>query len=428
MKNKKLFVGIGSGAVQLGLWAYHAFLSNMDIVLVEVDREKINSIKKNKNSYWINIACFNKINPVKIGPVKIFNPEIPKERKEIVSFISMADEIVTAVPDVSIYETGGIAKLLGQGISKRKKNHPLTVYASENRIKAAYMLEKMVFPGRTPSYIFFSDTVIERMGGLQLNPGLIKKLDLNTITLQSKGALLVEDFDKIIIEKNTLSEKYGFQTGFKKFIHTDKIHIYEEQKLYGHNAVHLLLGVIARLKGYKFMSDYEDDVDFKCIGVDALRLETGGWFKKKYRKSGEQVVTDHGYENWVKQLCQRIINPFLFDSVDRVIRNLDHKLAWDDRIIGTMRNALETGIIPQRYALGAAGALLLSLQKEYDKKDITGKKALSHLTNIWGKGKRIDKKFSEDIIELIGNAFDVVRKWNTRESLYLYAKQTGYFN
>ena len=428
MKEKKIFVGIGSGAIQLGLWSYYAFLSGMEIVLVEVDREKVNSIRKNKNFYWINIAYFNKISSFKIGPVKIFNPQISEERKKILSFISKADEIVTAVPDISLYAKGGIAELIKQGLVLRNKDHPLVIYASENQIKAAQILEKMVFHDKTPSYIFFSDTVIERMGGLQLDPGLIKKLNLKTVTPQSEGALLVEDFDKIIIEKHALSRKYGFQTGFGKFISTDKIHIYEEQKLFGHNAVHLLLGVPAKLKGYKYMSDYAGDIDFEYIGVDALRLETGGWFKKKYKRTREKVVIKRGYEDWVEQLCRRIINPFLYDSVNRVIRNLERKLAWNGRIIGTMKNALKADIIPERYALGVAGALLLCLQKRFSKKSISENRAVFYLEEIWSKKNAVEKKNYEKITELAGKAFNIIEKWDRKKSLYLFAKQSGYFS
>lgn len=68
MENEKIFVCIGAGAIQLGLWAYYASLSGMKIILVEVDGEKIKNIKKNKNFYCINIAHFDRIENVRIGP------------------------------------------------------------------------------------------------------------------------------------------------------------------------------------------------------------------------------------------------------------------------------------------------------------------------------------------------------------------------
>ena len=50
-------------------------------------------------------------------------------------------------------------------------------------------------------------------------------------------------------------------------------------------------------------------------------------------------------------------NPYLRDRIQRVIRDTPRKLSWDDRLIGTMRLALDAGVTPRRFALGAAAAL-----------------------------------------------------------------------
>ena len=50
-------------------------------------------------------------------------------------------------------------------------------------------------------------------------------------------------------------------------------------------------------------------------------------------------------------------NPYLRDRIERVIRDTPRKLAWDDRLVGTMRVALDAGVTPHRFALGAAAAL-----------------------------------------------------------------------
>jgi len=410
---RKIFIGIGSGAVQLGLWSYYAFKAEMDVVLVEVDSKKVDAIRRNKNCYWINIAYLNKISFEKIGPVRIYNPKVEKEKDIILSCIEKASEITTAVPDVFLYKTGGISDLLKKGLKKRKKDNPLVIYASENRIQAARILEKLVFPKKTPSHIYFSDTVIERMGGVHFKQSFIKKLKLKTITLDSREALLVEDFDRIIIEENSM------KTCFKRFIKTGNIHIYEEQKLYGHNAVHFLLGVLAKLKGYTYMSEYSGDKDFKYIGIDALIEETGGWFKKRYKSSGEKIAQDKNYNTWAKKLCRRIINPFLYDTVERVIRDLERKLAWDNRIIGTMQNAIASGIVPKRYALGVAGALNLLFKG----KDINIDEKIK---KIWNNTGKADKKTTDKIVDLVSQAYQIILTWNRKTSLYEYILQKNY--
>jgi mannitol-1-phosphate/altronate dehydrogenase len=64
-----------------------------------------------------------------------------------------------------------------------------------------------------------------------------------------------------------------------------------------------------------------------------------------------------GYQAYADDLLERMTNPYLRDRIERVIRDTPRKLAWDDRLIGTMRLALDAGVTPWRFALGAAAAL-----------------------------------------------------------------------
>ncbi len=408
MKSKKIFVGIGAGAIQLGLWAYYASLCGAEIVLVEVDEEKIKNIKRNKNFYCINIAHFDRIENVRVGPVEIYNPSIKQEREKIIEAIKFANDITTALPSTSFYEKGGVAGLLREGLSEKRR--PVTIYASENQIGAGKMLERLAFPKNRPEFIQFSETVIERMGGPHFDKSLINELGLKKITPESKDALLVEDFDKIIIEKTSISKKYGYQSCFDKFFPVDNIMLYEELKFFGHNALHSLLGFIGKLKDYKFMSQYNGDSDLGYIGVDALANETGGWFRRKYENSDEEVARETGYKKWAEQLCRRIVNPFLYDLVDRIIRDPRRKLGWDDRIVGTMRNALAYGITPHRYALGVAAALY--------QPNLTRKKALSSLESVWGNN--VEEKLKTKLVNIIGDAFEIIREWKESREKSLY--------
>ena len=418
VKARLVMVGIGSGAIQLGLWSLYAAKSGMKIVLAEVDAGKVGAIRKNGNRYSINIAHYDRIEGVTVGPVEIYNPGIPSERRRIVAALSVANDIVTAVPAVSIYETGGVGNLLREGLSSRDPKRPAAVYASENQVGAARILEKLVFPEGRPACIRFLDTVIERMGGPHFDRAFIGKLGLKRLTRGSLEAFLVEDFDRIVVEAHRI--KGGFRSGFARFQAVREIGVYEERKLYGHNAVHSLLGFLGKMKGYRYMSQYGGDPDFGLVGVDALRYETGGWFKPKYAKSGEETATEAGYEVWVEGLCRRIVNPYLYDLVDRVARDPGRKLAWDDRLAGVMRNALAAGIVPRRYALGVAAGIILTGSKAETKRT-----ALSRLAGMWNKG---DRRTEGKLLTLVGTAHDAVRGWSGRGSLYAHLEKTRYFN
>jgi mannitol-1-phosphate 5-dehydrogenase len=70
----------------------------------------------------------------------------------------------------------------------------------------------------------------------------------------------------------------------------------------------------------------------------------------------DPLFTPAGWRAYAEDLLARMANPHLRDRVERVIRDPRRKLGWDDRLIGTMRLALEAGVTPGRFALGAAAA------------------------------------------------------------------------
>jgi mannitol-1-phosphate/altronate dehydrogenase len=47
-------------------------------------------------------------------------------------------------------------------------------------------------------------------------------------------------------------------------------------------------------------------------------------------------------------------NSFLKDAVARITRDLERKLSWEDRVIGTMRLIMKEGVTPENFAKGAA--------------------------------------------------------------------------
>jgi mannitol-1-phosphate 5-dehydrogenase len=376
------FVGIGSGAIQLGLWAYYAFRRGARVVLAEVDAKKVAAIRANRGRYSVNIAGERGIRTVRVGPVHILNPGVAADRALLVAELKRAADVVTAVPSTRLY-SAGVADLLREGLGRR---HGRTlVYASENEIGAARLLESTVFPaGGGPRTVRFADTVIERMGGPQEDRGRRRRLKLADVAPGLGHALLVEEFDSIVVEECGA----GFSRLFGGFHRARDIRLFEERKLYGHNAVHFMLGALGALKGYREMGEWARDPDLERLGYGALREETGRWFRRKYGRTGEKTATPAGYEAWVQQLMRRIVNPHLHDAVARVVRDPGRKLGWDDRIVGTMRRALAAGQDPWRYALGVAAALRLVVPA----RGFARGKALARLEALWGRDAKAGEK------------------------------------
>ena len=73
-----------------------------------------------------------------------------------------------------------------------------------------------------------------------------------------------------------------------------------------------------------------------------------------------------------------MLNPFLADSVNRICRDIDRKLGWNDRLIGTIRLCLSQGVACENFLEGARLACKIFF-KSNDNCEIRKK-----LLSLWG--------------------------------------------
>ncbi len=366
---KKVFVGFGFGAIQGGLFLYEAFRSgNFDrLVVAEVVPEVVESLRRAGGRYSLNVATLTGLEIHQIEGVEVFNPSVTADRVKLVAAVTEATELATALPSVDFFDKGdaSVAAILAEGLAQKLRNKnlpPCVLYAAENHNHAAEILEETVRKRLSVSdaaerhRVFqLLNTVIGKMRGVVTDPAEIVQEKLAAVTADSKRALLVEEFNRILITRITLPE---FRRGIAVFEEKADLLPFEEAKLYGHNAVHALIGYLANRKGYKFMSEAGDDKSLMKFAREAFLEESGRALISK-RGGLDSLLTPKGYQAYSDDLLERMVNPYLRDAVERVIRDPRRKLSWDDRFIGTMRLALDASITPQRFAMGAAAALEL---------------------------------------------------------------------
>jgi mannitol-1-phosphate/altronate dehydrogenase len=178
----------------------------------------------------------------------------------------------------------------------------------------------------------------------------------------------VEQFNRILVSRTRIA---GLTPGIKVFIEKDDLLPFEEAKLYGHNAIHSLLGFIGAVKGAKSMTELKDDKVIMQIGRDAFLMESGAALIKKYAHLEDELFTEAGFKDFADDLLERMTNPYLGDTIARVTRDVVRKLELDGRIFGTMQLAMEYGIEPKNMALGAVAGIAVLLQKanEYNVPD-----------------------------------------------------------
>ena len=375
MMAEHVFTGFGFGPIQGGLFAKEAFQSGnfTRIVVAEVDAELVDIVRANKGSYYVNIAKSDGVEKLRVENVDLLNPNDTIDRQSLLDVLAQSTEIVTSLPSVNFYESGevnSVVSLIAEGLNNSNAEATI-IYTAENNNRAAEILEKAVdkkIATLPQGKVQFLNTVIGKMSRVVTDPAEIIELKLKTIAPGLERAFLVEQFNRILVTRTRID---NFKPGIEVFIEKDDLLPFEEAKLYGHNAIHSLLGFIGAVKGAKSMTELKDDNVIMQIGRDAFLKESGVALIKKYAHLGDELFTEAGYKNFAVDLLERMTNLYLGDTIARVTRDIVRKLEIDGRIFGTMQLALEYGIEPKNIALGAMAGIALLLKKvqEYDMPD-----------------------------------------------------------
>ncbi|MCE5186873.1 MAG: hypothetical protein LLF76_12185 [Planctomycetaceae bacterium] len=355
-----IFTGFGFGPIQSGLFVAEAYASgNFDrIIIAEIDQKLVDAVRANNGRYAVNIASNDGIEIQYIKGVEIYNPMDATDRGRLLDALCCSTEICTSLPSVDFYRTrqNSVASLIAQGLQSSSAAATI-VYTAENNNHAAEILEENVRAESVSPFgpsVQFLNTVIGKMSQVVINNEEIIEKKLAPITPGIGRAFLVEKFNKILVTKNAITH---FKPGIEVFIEKEDLLPFEEAKLYGHNAIHALLAYLGSQKGYRKMSELENDPDIMQIARHAFIDESGAALIRKYAHLNEELFTPAGYQAYADDLLKRMTNPWLGDTVERAARDPHRKLSRNDRIFGTIQLAIDQGIEPLNCVKGALAAL-----------------------------------------------------------------------
>jgi mannitol-1-phosphate 5-dehydrogenase len=375
------------------------------MVVAEILPSLVSAVQKTDGEFCVNIAHQDHIETTCLDSVELVNPTLPRDRQILIDAISIADEIGTAVPSVNHYVSAGSASLhriLAEGISKKILigGPRAVIYSAENNNRAAEILKTKVNSllreheqSVLDSYVQFLNTVIGKMSQVIKNPEDIESRGLVRITPDLESAFLVEAFNRILISK--INFEALFHRGINSFIEKNDLYPFEEAKLYGHNAVHALAGFLGDWLGLAYMKELRLVPGMVSFLNQAFFEESGKALINKYQGI-DPLFTAQGFQSYVDDLLERMMNPFLLDTIERVTRDPLRKLGWNDRLIGTMRLALNSGIKPWRFAMGAAAALAIINNRQINPTLLEG---------LW-QSSHVDEQLEGKILHLIGEGWE----------------------
>ena len=360
------FVGLGFGAIQSGLFVYEAERtgSYAPPLVVDVRADLVAGLRADAGRFRVNIAQADRVDVATLGPVEVADSSEPAERDEVVRAIALADEFASALPSVAFYQTEAANsphRLLADGLRMRTAPAPLIVFCAENHRSAAALLEEAVLEACDPKErdtvrrrARFIDTVIGKMSGVITDPAEIAAHDLATITEALPSAFLVEAFDRILVTR--VDPSGVLHPGIPALREVDDLAPFEDAKLLGHNATHALAGFLGQASGLSLVAELRDVLGAMRFLRDAFTGESGAALIARHAGT-DDLFTEAGYAAFADDLLDRMINPYLADTVERAARDPRRKLGWEDRLVGLLRLGLAEGVPTPSYAMGVAAGL-----------------------------------------------------------------------
>jgi mannitol-1-phosphate 5-dehydrogenase len=338
------FLAIGLGPIQTGIFLLGAGKGQFSrLVVAEVDNDLKNAVNSAGGKIDINIASADSVSYEIIPNVEVLNPLVDEDKKLLVQAAAEASEIATALPSVDFFPH--IADYLREGFQQTPGKQRF-VYTAENHNHAAECLEKAI--NRSFPNTYYLNTVIGKMSSV-VTAEDCELRNQKPLCQNADRGHLVEEFNNILIS-NAPSIDERKVTGL---IVKNDLYPFEEAKLYGHNAIHFLLASMGHDIGKLTMDQLVDCKDIMEFAKCAFLDECGKALCRKWDGSDE-LFTEKGFKEYADDLLLRMVNPFLQDSIPRILRDLPRKLSWEDRVVGTMRLAMKQGIKPEKLAKGAA--------------------------------------------------------------------------
>ena len=362
----KTFIGIGAGPIQTGIYVAGAADGGFDrIVLAEVEPTLVAALKQH-HSITVNTAEAERITTRTYENIEVFNPNDPNDLPQLIEIAKDALAFNTALPATKFYKF--CAPWMKEAFARNPEGRRY-VYTSENSTTAAADLTAAM--GVEYPNTYYLDTVIGKMSKVFAST----ESDLPPLTPGFAKGHLVEAFSTIYTSSAPGIEEVGIRNLFAK---ADLVP-FEEAKLYGHNASHLLLSLLAAERGCTYMSEAAKFPEIVEYTLQALVQEAGPALCRKYA-GVDEYFDPANYNAWAKELVQRMISPLLSDAIARVARDLTRKLGWEDRIVGAVRLCEAQGISAPRLRHGVEIALrfnAIDALLEGDWKDRPGAEALA---------------------------------------------------
>jgi mannitol-1-phosphate 5-dehydrogenase len=328
----------GAGSIGRGFIAELLTEAGLEVVFIDINKQLIDAINK-QGCYRIVIVG----NTTKEKIIKNVRAADCSDIQQIAKEFCDCDLVVTSVGAGVLRD---IAPVIAQGLTKRWecKNHtPLNILICENLHDADEYLRTEILQHLPVIH----HTTFEEMTGLletsigrmiPVVPDEIAKTDPTTVYVESYRYL---PYDSAPV-KGTMPH-IPFAIPYTPFEY------YIERKLFVHNMGHFICALFGQISGYTYIWEAINDPSIAYFVRTAMSYSALALSKK--HSVDYNALLEH-----IEDLLYRFSNIKLGDTIERVMRDPERKLAPNERLYGAVKLCEEQNVSARYLFPGIAAA------------------------------------------------------------------------
>ncbi|WP_419876196.1 mannitol-1-phosphate 5-dehydrogenase [Candidatus Pristimantibacillus sp. PTI5] len=327
-------VHFGAGNIGRGFIGALLHDAGYEICFVDVNDKLVSELKE-KGQYSVKLAN-EQADTYLIDHINAIDG---KDTALVAETIADADIVTTAV-GVSILKH--IAAAIAKGITLRAAGGKavLPIIACENALGGSTILKQFVYEhlsaeeqAQADQQIAFPDAAVDRIVPLQQHEDALQ--------------VTVEPFYEWTVERSPLLDPL---TEIEGVHYVDQLEPYIERKLFTVNTGHCVAAYHGYLRGYTTIQEAMKDTAVVAEVKGAL-LESGAALVQAYQFDEKE------HAQYVEQILERFINPYLVDEIARIGRSPIRKLSPNDRLVRPALLAYGYGIPVTHLTAAMAAAL-----------------------------------------------------------------------
>jgi len=320
---RRKIVQFGAGKIGRSLVGQLFSKAGWEVVFVEARPEVVEALNR-EGAYLVRVKDESP-EDIRVENVRAVDA---RERERIAEEIAGADCIATAVGANALPR---IFETLAAGLARRRR--PVSVIMCENLRGAATIAREGCL-----AYLPEGFDIDAVAGFVETSIGKMVPIMPEEVARRDVLEVWAERYNKIVADADAFIGEDIDVPGIEKHHHFEA-HV--DRKLFIHNMGHATCAYHGFLAGKEYIREAMAVPEIERA-TRAAMWESGGMLTARY----PQVFDEEGQSEHIEDLLRRFRNRALGDTVYRVGRDLQRKLAPNDRFVAAMRLDLANGVEP----------------------------------------------------------------------------------